>query len=199
MWFMKFLGAGSDWYQFSWIQTSTTTFAINTDRLWSSWTSLLVFGSTDICVWCHFFFILKLSWNFEIHFEISFTFREDDINGTVVYYSTLPQLYEVINLLAVDDFEKHLATAIFDRLHEISSQMRITMELTNERNQTKTDPYLVAENCKFLKYLCKMLILDNSLFFDNCSNFLITFLVWSASLAIRIKPFREGTTKNYRF
>uniref|UniRef100_A0A0N4U2G1 Nucleosome-remodeling factor subunit NURF301 n=1 Tax=Dracunculus medinensis TaxID=318479 RepID=A0A0N4U2G1_DRAME len=77
-------------------------------------------------------------------------FVEDDINGTVVYYSTLPQLYEVINLLAVDDFEKHLATAIFDRLHEISSQMRITMELTNERNQTKTDPYLVAENLRIL-------------------------------------------------
>lgn len=76
---------------------------------------------------------------------------QDDVDGSVHYYSTLPQLYFLLNTLSVSDYEKHLAAVFMDLLPLIEEHMRITLQLTGDygrsaRTRNKTDLYLHADN-----------------------------------------------------
>lgn len=74
---------------------------------------------------------------------------QDDVGGSVYYYSTLPQLYALLSRFAVGDLEKHLAATIMSLLPKISEEMRKTQELT-ETSATLSgysgETYLVSEN-----------------------------------------------------
>ncbi|KHN88718.1 Nucleosome-remodeling factor subunit [Toxocara canis] len=77
---------------------------------------------------------------------------QDDKDGSVTYYSTLPQLYDLLARLDVYDLEHHLHIAIMELLPSIAEQMRVTMELTAQRvaaTRTKIEPYLVTDNRSF--------------------------------------------------
>lgn len=78
--------------------------------------------------------------------------RQDDGDGSVRYYSTLPQLHDVLARLDAGDLENQLHGAFMEILPSIAEQMRITMELTTQRAASigsKMDPYLVTDNRKF--------------------------------------------------
>ncbi|KHN88716.1 Nucleosome-remodeling factor subunit [Toxocara canis] len=82
-------------------------------------------------------------------FAVRRIFVQDDKDGSVTYYSTLPQLYDLLARLDVYDLEHHLHIAIMELLPSIAEQMRVTMELTAQRvaaTRTKIEPYLVTDN-----------------------------------------------------
>ncbi|EJD74858.1 CBR-NURF-1 protein [Loa loa] len=84
-------------------------------------------------------------------FMVRRIFVQDDINGSVHYYSTLPQLYFLLNMLSVNEYEKHLAAVFMDILPLIEEHMRMTLQLTGDygrsaRTRNKTDLYLHADN-----------------------------------------------------
>ncbi|CAD5215339.1 unnamed protein product [Bursaphelenchus xylophilus] len=58
-------------------------------------------------------------------------FVESIDNDEVFYYSTLPQLYNVVKKLDPDFFERELCESINANLDKIVSQMRLTLKLTN--------------------------------------------------------------------
>lgn len=76
---------------------------------------------------------------------------QDDLGGSVHYYSTLPQLYFLLNMLSVNEYEKYLAAVFMDLLPLIAEHMRMTLQLTSDygrsaRARNKTDLYLHADN-----------------------------------------------------
>ncbi|VDN05007.1 unnamed protein product [Thelazia callipaeda] len=78
-------------------------------------------------------------------------FVQDDADGSVQYYSTLPQLYALLNALCASHYEKHLAAVFMDLLAIIDEHMRITLQLTTDygrsaRTRNKTDLFLHADN-----------------------------------------------------
>uniref|UniRef100_A0A182EDU5 DDT domain-containing protein n=2 Tax=Onchocerca ochengi TaxID=42157 RepID=A0A182EDU5_ONCOC len=84
-------------------------------------------------------------------FMVRRIFVQDDTDGSVHYYSTLPQLYFLLNMLSVNDYEKHLAAVFMDLLPLIEEQMRMTLQITSDygrsaRTRNKTDFYLHADN-----------------------------------------------------
>jgi len=56
-------------------------------------------------------------------------------SNEVYYYSTLPQLYELICCLDPDNFERRLCTTIKRLLPFIAVQMHNTLEATDQRRQ----------------------------------------------------------------
>uniref|UniRef100_F1KPU6 Nucleosome-remodeling factor subunit NURF301-like protein n=1 Tax=Ascaris suum TaxID=6253 RepID=F1KPU6_ASCSU len=82
-------------------------------------------------------------------FAVRRIFVQDDGDGSVRYYSTLPQLHDVLARLDAGDLENQLHGAFMEILPSIAEQMRITMELTTQRAASigsKMDPYLVTDN-----------------------------------------------------
>ncbi|VIO94057.1 PHD-finger family protein [Brugia malayi] len=84
-------------------------------------------------------------------FMVRRIFVQNDIDGSVHYYSTLPQLYFLLNMLSVNEYEKHLAAVFMDLLPLIEEHMRMTLQLTGDygrsaRARNKTDLYLHADN-----------------------------------------------------
>lgn len=84
-------------------------------------------------------------------FAVRRIFVEDDSDGSVYYYSTMPQFYDLLSGLSVNDFEKHLAAVFMDLLPTIDEHMRITLDLSTEygrsaRTRNKLDFYLHADN-----------------------------------------------------
>lgn len=60
-------------------------------------------------------------------------FSLDNSNGVVYYYSTLPQVYELVSKLDPEVYEKRLCRSLLDFIDSIANQMRITVELTDKR------------------------------------------------------------------
>ncbi|KAM3720121.1 putative nucleosome-remodeling factor subunit [Dirofilaria immitis] len=84
-------------------------------------------------------------------FMVRRIFVQDDTDGSVHYYTTLPQLYFLLNTFSVNDYEKHLAAVFMDLLPLIDEHMRMTLQLTSDygrsaRTRNKTDLYLHADN-----------------------------------------------------
>lgn len=84
-------------------------------------------------------------------FTVRRIFVHDDLDGSVSYYSTLPQLYALLNAFSVNDYEKNLAAVFMDLLPVIDEHMRLTLQLTSDygrsaRTRNKTDMYLHADN-----------------------------------------------------
>lgn len=78
-------------------------------------------------------------------------FVQDDTDASVHYYSTLPQLYFLLNTFSVNEYEKRLAAVFMDLLPLIEQNMRMTLQLTSDygrsaRTRNKTDLYLHADN-----------------------------------------------------
>ena len=79
------------------------------------------------------------------------------MKGSVIYYSTLPQLHAMLSRFAVGDLEKHLAVALMNALPRIAEEMRRTMQLTTEAasssppKQHQNETYLCSDNCKFVR------------------------------------------------
>lgn len=74
---------------------------------------------------------------------------QDDVNGSVQYYSTLPQLHALLSRFAVGDLEKNLAVAVMNALPKIDEEMRKTLELTTGTAKHKgkqKEAYLVSDN-----------------------------------------------------
>ncbi|VDK42531.1 unnamed protein product [Anisakis simplex] len=74
---------------------------------------------------------------------------QDDRDGSIVYYSTLPQLYNLLKQFDIYDFERQLNTNISEILPLIAEQMHITIELTMKRAakiRNSGEPYLIADN-----------------------------------------------------
>lgn len=84
-------------------------------------------------------------------------FSQDTKHNEVYYYSSLPQVYELLSVLDFNYLEKHLCNNLFELISTIADHMRITLELTDERRknlQFKTQrespfPYLHVDNSKF--------------------------------------------------
>ncbi|CAG9536170.1 unnamed protein product [Cercopithifilaria johnstoni] len=84
-------------------------------------------------------------------FMVRRIFVQDDTDGSVHYYSTLPQLYFLLNMFLVNEYEKRLAAVFMDLLPLIEEHMRMTLQLTDDygrsaRTRNKTDLYLHADN-----------------------------------------------------
>ncbi|VBB31827.1 unnamed protein product [Acanthocheilonema viteae] len=84
-------------------------------------------------------------------FMVRRIFVQDDTDGSVHYYSTLPQLYFLLNMLSVTEYEKRLAAVFMDLLPLIEEHMRTTLQLTGDygrsaRTRNKIDLYLHADN-----------------------------------------------------
>lgn len=81
-------------------------------------------------------------------------FSQDVESNDVYYYSTLPQVHELFSTLDPNYYEQYLCKALRNMLPSIAQQMRITLELTDERRfnlQRKTQrespyPYLHVDN-----------------------------------------------------
>ncbi|KAI1720070.1 DDT domain-containing protein [Ditylenchus destructor] len=81
-------------------------------------------------------------------------FVQDVESNDVYYYSTLPQVHELFSTLDPNYYEQYLCKALRNMLPSIAQQMRITLELTDERRfnlQRKTQrespyPYLHVDN-----------------------------------------------------
>lgn len=81
------------------------------------------------------------------------------MNGSVHYYSTLPQLHTLLSRFAVGDLERGLAAAIMNLLPTISEEMRITQKLTeNSANfcGCAGETYLISDNCKFAQFFTNL-------------------------------------------
>lgn len=72
-------------------------------------------------------------------------FVEDEENGEIWYYSSVPQLKELLSKLDDDNMERALCAEIFDFNEEIERQMAITEALTNKFKGHKKS-YLEMEN-----------------------------------------------------
>jgi len=59
-------------------------------------------------------------------------FSEGEKEEDVWYYSTVPQLEELLEKLDAENYEKDLVQAISEMREEISRQMEITEELTRQ-------------------------------------------------------------------
>lgn len=84
-------------------------------------------------------------------FAVRRIFVQDDVNGTLTYYSTLPQLFLLLSRFVVVDLEKNLSAAILDILPVIAEQMKITLELTKNRATTakaKLKTFLDVDNVR---------------------------------------------------
>uniref|UniRef100_A0A158Q8A9 Bm3641 n=1 Tax=Elaeophora elaphi TaxID=1147741 RepID=A0A158Q8A9_9BILA len=84
-------------------------------------------------------------------FMVRRIFVQGDTDGSVRYYSTLPQLYFLLNMFSVNEYEKHLAAVFMDLLPLIEEHMRTTLQLTSDygrsaRTRNKIDLYLHADN-----------------------------------------------------
>lgn len=70
------------------------------------------------------------------------------------YYSSLPQVYELLSVLDSNYLERQLCKSFSELISTIADHMRITLELTDERRknlQIKTQrespfPYLHVDN-----------------------------------------------------
>ncbi|KAI6184090.1 hypothetical protein M3Y97_00559200 [Aphelenchoides bicaudatus] len=65
-------------------------------------------------------------------FFVKRVFIQESETGSVHYYSTLPQLYEVVKQLDPVYYEKDLCANLFERLDDIARQMKRTIELTRK-------------------------------------------------------------------
>lgn len=81
-------------------------------------------------------------------------FSQNTKENEVHYYSTLPQVYELITLLDSSAMEKRLCRVLTQLLPTIADHMRITLELTDERRdllmakfqRESPYPYLHVDN-----------------------------------------------------
>uniref|UniRef100_A0A0N5B0D9 Nucleosome-remodeling factor subunit NURF301 n=1 Tax=Syphacia muris TaxID=451379 RepID=A0A0N5B0D9_9BILA len=84
-------------------------------------------------------------------FAVRRIFVQDDVDNSISYYSTLPQLHSLLSRFAVGDLEKELSAAIMNLLPVINEEMRKTQQLTENaasRIGFDGETYLVSENCK---------------------------------------------------
>lgn len=77
-------------------------------------------------------------------------FVEDEENGEIWYYSSVPQFKELLSKLDEDNMERALYAEILDFSEEIERQMAITEALTNKLKGHKKS-YLEIENQNIIK------------------------------------------------
>uniref|UniRef100_A0A914HJP6 DDT domain-containing protein n=1 Tax=Globodera rostochiensis TaxID=31243 RepID=A0A914HJP6_GLORO len=86
-------------------------------------------------------------------FMVRRIFVQDLKSGELYYYSTLPQLFDLINHLDPLRFERRLCRRLTELLPSVAMQMHATLELTDQRWRQRCAAAKVPERCPSRPYL----------------------------------------------
>ncbi|KAL3121904.1 hypothetical protein niasHT_000132 [Heterodera trifolii] len=86
-------------------------------------------------------------------FMVRRIFVQEPQSGELYYYSTLPQLFDLINHLDPHRFERRLCRRLGDLLPSVAMQMHATLELTDQRWRLRCAAAKVPEHCPSRPYL----------------------------------------------